>query len=269
MFVFSALFLCLSSFSPLICYFCPQNMIIFMSTPFFRFKKFTVWHDKCGMKVGTDGVLLGAWCNVSNASKALDIGSGSGLISLMLAQRNAHVHVDAIDIDADAVIQSAENVSRSIFSERITVIQYDITRFGESCCCGGISDKYDLIASNPPFYTENVLSSDKKRNNARHASSLPFCKLLEKASILLADEGEFDVILPFGVAADFISMAAMYGLFLSRRTDVKNSCSKPFKRVLLAFCKKYRNAECGELCLRGLDNHYSEEYKQLTADFYE
>lgn len=238
-----------------------------MSTPFFKFKQFTVWHDKCGMKVGTDGVLLGAWCNVHKAVHALDIGSGSGLISLMMAQRNIALLVDAVDIDADAVNQAAENVKSSIFSDRIKVTLCDITKVDKDNSYG-LSDKYTLIVSNPPFYGENVHSSDKQRNKARHTSSLPFSQLIEKASLLLDDNGEFDVIIPFGSVTEFISIAAMYGLYLFRRTNIKDSITKPFKRSLLAFTKYPVNTELSELCLRDTDNQYSTAYRELTENFY-
>ena len=127
-----------------------------MSTPFFKFKKFTIWHDKCGMKVGTDGVLLGAWCNVSEAKSALDIGTGSGLISLMMAQRNPALSIDAIDIDSNAVDQAIENVKSSIFSDCIKVIQCDITKVGNGNC-HDLADKYALIVSNPPLDRKSVV----------------------------------------------------------------------------------------------------------------
>ncbi|MCM1312807.1 MAG: methyltransferase [Bacteroides sp.] len=238
-----------------------------MSTPFFKFKKFTVWHDKCGMKVGTDGVLLGAWCNVSNATNALDMGSGSGLIALMIAQRNSALQVDAIDIDADAVEQASENIKASIYSQRIRVVLGDITQIGNDNR-QGLSEKYALIVSNPPFYKEDVHPTDSRRNNARHTSSLPFSALIEKAADLLDDNGEFDVIIPFGAATEFISIAATCGLYLSRRTNIRDSIAKPFKRSLLAFTKCSADTEYSELCLRGTDNMYSEAYKELTDDFY-
>lgn len=238
-----------------------------MSTPFFKFKKFTIWHDKCGMKVGTDGVLLGAWCNVSEAKSALDIGTGSGLISLMMAQRNPALSIDAIDIDSNAVNQAIENVKSSIFSDCIKIIQCDITKVGNGNC-HDLADKYALIVSNPPFYGENVYSSDRQRNNARHTSSLPFSLLIEKSSALLDDDGEFDVIIPFGSASEFISIAAMHGLYLSRRTNVKDSIIKPFKRSLLAFTKHPVCTKQSELCLREADNQYSVAYRELTKDFY-
>lgn len=238
-----------------------------MSTPFFKFKKFTIWHDKCGMKVGTDGVLLGAWCNVSEAKSALDIGTGSGLISLMMAQRNPALSIDAIDIDSSAVNQAIENVKSSIFSDCIKVIQCDITKV-DNGNSHDLADKYTLIVSNPPFYGENVYSSDRQRNNARHTSSLPFSLLIERSSALLDDDGEFDVIIPFGSAPEFISIAAMHGLYLSRRTNVKDSVTKPLKRSLLAFTKHPVCTEQSELCLREADNQYSVAYRELTKDFY-
>ena len=143
-----------------------------MSNAFFQFKQFTVWHDRSAMKVGTDGVLLGAWCCVDGARTALDVGTGSGLIALMMAQRNEHLEVLGVDIDENSVLQAQENAKRSPFAERLRFQQTDVrTMVGRH--------EFDLVVSNPPFYTTDTISPQAERGAARNAKSLPF-KLCKK-----------------------------------------------------------------------------------------
>jgi len=214
------------------------------------------------MKVGTDGVLLGSWADVNGAHTALDIGTGSGLIALMLAQRNENLVVDAIDIDEDAVEQAKENINGCPFRDRISAFQADFTRYM------GMNGRYDLIVSNPPFYVEHTSCPDIQRNVARHPSSLPLEKLMSGASHLLMPQGVFALIVPTSVSDDILTLAGKCGLNLCRRTDVITSPHKVAKRVLLEFSPASKEPVLTSLLIRNGDNEYSPEFRQLTSQFY-
>ena len=197
----------------------------------FRFKQFTIQDSVCAMKVGTDGVILGAWADMNSpvaSPRILDIGTGSGLIAIMLAQRFADAHIDAIDIDESAIIQTKENVANCPYAERIIAWKTDLADMEEE-------PRYDLIVSNPPFYQEDTSCPDAKRDTARHTTSLPFDTLLHKASTLLRDGGTFCVIVPTSAATGLIGSSALHSLYLSGRTDIHTTIRKPAKRTLLAF----------------------------------
>ncbi len=249
----------------------------------FRFKQFFVRHDRCAMKVGTDGVLLGSWATVSHASTALDIGTGTGLIALMLAQRNPNLLIDALDIDPDAVAQAQENIAASPFHDRIKVHLQDFTLtspISTSSCSKAVANSslftlhsslkspYSLIISNPPFYTEHTSCPDDKRDAARHTSSLPISSLMSGAASLLAPEGLFSLIIPTSLVPEVISEGAQHGLFLSRRTDVVTTPNKQPKRTLLEFSKHQKETHHDILHIRDAHNNYTEAYKNLTQDFY-
>ncbi|MCH5176030.1 MAG: methyltransferase [Prevotellaceae bacterium] len=248
-----------------------------MPNPFFRFKQFAIRHDRCAMKVGTDGVLLGAWAlpvcegkgKVTSATtlNILDVGTGSGLIALMLAQRFPHSHIEGIDIDEASVLQATENVKASVFRGQITISQMDYGDVEQFC------NKYDLIVSNPPFYKEDTLSGNVARDMARHTSFLSFETLISNTVKLLLPNGVFCVIIPYQDASDFISICVQEKLSLIRRMDIKPTPQKPPNRTLLAFspCKEMAvNIEFQPqlLTLYDADNHRTEEYSSLTKDFY-
>ncbi len=228
----------------------------------FRFRCFEVSHDRCAMKVGTDGVLIGAWCDVSVGDRVIDVGAGSGLIALMVAQRNEAAMVDAIDVDDGAVEQARENVSRSLFADRIRVMRQDF------CEVGGLKEEYDLIVSNPPFYTADTLSPNRERSMARNAGSLPFEVLVRRAAELLAPNGELAMVVPVDAARHIISLGAEHGLYLTRRTDVADSPTAEVKRVLLAFGHEIRMTERSRLFVHDERGERSEEMGRLTAEFY-
>ncbi|MBR1667744.1 MAG: methyltransferase domain-containing protein [Bacteroidaceae bacterium] len=239
-----------------------------MPNPYFRFKQFTIRHDRSAMKVGTDGVLLGAWaslCKKASQSKTniLDIGTGTGLIALMLAQRFPMAVIEGVDIDDASIEQAKENVKSSPFSLRISIEKKDFNSI-ES-----FSNKYDLIVSNPPFYQEDTLGGNHARDAARHTTSLPFETLIENASLLLTKQGVFSVILPSGEASHFIAICATYGLYLEHRTDIQSTPQKLSKRVLLAFMKDYHfTVAIDSLTLYDGQGNRTSEYNQLTEDFY-
>ena len=230
----------------------------------FRFKQFSIRHDKCAMKVGTDGVLLGAWGSVGGSS-ILDIGTGTGLIALMSAQRNPEAEVFGIDIDEAAACQAKENFEASPFgTHRLHSICGDILSDNFSF----MPDKFDAILCNPPFFTEDTLPSDKGRALARNSKSLPFPSLVGKVASLLADEGTFSVILPSQTVTEFVGLCLSEGLHLMRRMSVQTTARKLPRRALLAFTK--RNVACHEetLVLMNSDGSRSLAYQELTTDFY-
>lgn len=232
-----------------------------MGNPFFKFKKFTVYHDRCAMKVGTDGVLLGAWADVSHSCRVLDIGTGTGLIALMLAQRNQHATIVAVDVDADAISQATENVRHSPWSERITPVLEDV-------CVYTSETQFDTIVSNPPYFIDSLKCPDNQRNLARHTDSLDLASLLEKVYELLTPEGRFSIILPADQRGMFVQIAEQKGLYPSRCTSVITRPGFPSKRFLMELCKAKKEVQSDDLVVE-LDRHvYSEEFTALVKDFY-
>lgn len=235
-----------------------------MSNPFFQFKQFVVYHDKCAMKVGTDGVLAGAWAQVEGAGRILDVGTGSGLIALMLAQRNASASVTAVDIDGEAVAQACENVARSSWADRIQVMEQDIRLAPDSW-----KGTFDAIVSNPPYFVEKVKCPHGPRNLARHTDGLDFESLLGKVADLLAEDGCFSVILPVDAASGFIALALAKKLYLSRQTWVHPREDLAAKRVLMSFVKQpCRDTKIGHLSIEVSRHIYTDEFKELAAPFY-
>lgn len=219
-------------------------------------------HDRCAMKVGTDGVLLGSWTQVNDARTALDVGCGTGLIALMLAQRNGNLNIIGIDIDDEAVEQARENVWESPWSARIRIEKHDFNEVFPS------EDQFDLIVSNPPFYTEDTTCPDGSRQKARHATSLPIETMMKQASRLLTQEGRLTLIVPYSAATDVIGEAVMNNLYLSRRTDVKTTPTKTAKRTMLEFSRKTQPTVYDTLTLKDKEGNMSDEYRALTEDFY-
>ncbi len=231
-----------------------------MSNPYFQFKQFTVFHDQCAMKVGTDGVLIGAWADCSQSERILDVGTGSGLIALMLAQRSKAL-VDALDIDEDACKQAKYNVEKSIFRKRIQVIQSDFNDFDTN-------QKYDLIVSNPPYFTNSLHAPDSQRNIARHNHVLPFEKLLKKSVTLLTEMGKIALILPFDAENQIQSLAEKNGLFLFRKTIVRPKPDANPKRILLEYSNKETIPTISEFYIEKERHVYSDEFLKLTGGFY-
>ncbi len=233
-----------------------------MPNPYFSFKQFTVHHDRCAMKVGTDGVLLGAWADVSQARRVLDIGTGTGLIALMLAQRSAEARITAIDIDADAVGQARENVTASPWADRITVEQQDLCRYHAD-------ERFDLIVSNPPYFNDSLKCPDAQRATARHTDGLDFHTLITQTIALLTENGRFAVIIPTDGMPLFMEIALREGLHLHRRTLVRTKPDAAPKRVLLSFGRSSEVETVEDELVVELARHeYSEEYIALTRDFY-
>jgi len=231
----------------------------------FRFKKFSVSQEKTAMKVGTDGVLLGAWTPVSHRPQTiLDIGAGTGLVALMLAQRSDAAQIDALEIDADAHEECTENFERSPWSDRLFCFHASLDDFIDEL----EDETYDLIACNPPFYVETVASGNEARDKARQNQSLPFADLVEAAGILLSDEGIFSVIIPFKNEADFIALAAGEGLCPQLLTRVKGTPESAVKRSLIAFGRTKIEPVVDEMAIEITRHQYTAGFRKLTGDFY-
>ncbi|MEE3652078.1 MULTISPECIES: tRNA(1)(Val) (adenine(37)-N(6))-methyltransferase TrmN [unclassified Brenneria] len=230
----------------------------------FTFKQFFVAHDRCAMKVGTDGILLGAWTPVAGVSRILDIGCGSGLIALMLAQRTRHhVQIDAVELDAAAGRQAGENIAASPWSERMRVYVDDVVNFAAA---GPAS--YPLIISNPPYYAPGVACGTAQRAQARYTTALTHEILLDCVRRLITPDGVFCVVLPTAVADDFIPLAQRRNWFLRQRLDVSEYHSRPAHRTLLALSPQSGECLTRQLVIRDADRRYSTEFQALTKDFY-
>ncbi|MDR1886676.1 MAG: methyltransferase [Prevotellaceae bacterium] len=233
-----------------------------MSNDYFRFKRFTVKQDRTAMKVGTDGVLLGAWVAVNGSEKnVLDIGTGTGLLALMMAQKIPDAKITACEIDESACRQAIENISSAGWSERITVINTDIRAYAPN------SEKFDLITCNPPYFEKSLKSRDGKRNLARHNDSLPFPDLMDCVHRLLRDDGRFALIVPEKKVGTIIELAAGKKLFPARRLNVKYRETGTTDRVILELSCIVRQPEETTLTVR-TENGYSDEYKSVTKEFY-
>lgn len=231
----------------------------------FTFKQFSVQQDQCAMKIGTDGVLLGAWCPIdNNPFSVLDIGAGTGILSLMLAQRSNAEQIDAIEIDENAYEQCVENFEASPWSDRLFCFHAGLDEFIEDP-----EDEYDIIISNPPFYSEDFKTDNSQRDLARFQDALPFEDLVEAADLLLSENGIFAVIIPFKEEERFIDLCAEVELFPVKVTRVKGSHNTPIVRSLVAF-KRYELSvlDADELVIEINRHEYTEDYINLTKDFY-
>jgi tRNA1Val (adenine37-N6)-methyltransferase len=231
----------------------------------FKFKQFSIQQDLCAMKIGTDGVLLGAWTPIeNNPFSVLDIGTGTGIIALMLAQRSSAQQIDALEIDDDAYEQSVDNFENSPWSDRLFCFHAALDEFVEEP-----EDEYDLIVSNPPFYTDDFKSATEQRNLARFADAMPFEDLIEAADLLLSENGIFTVIIPFKEEENFLALAKEYELYPVKITRVKGTPTTEIKRSLLAFSRNENAVNAiDELVIETARHIYTPEYIALTKDFY-
>lgn len=232
-----------------------------MSSDCFRFKQFEVCHAGCAMKVGTDGVLLGAWASCQQ--RILDVGTGSGLIALMLAQRFDNAQVDAIDMDADAVGQATENFARSPWSDRLSCRQIAVQDLAKE------DVRYDAIVSNPPYFVDSLKSPNLQRQTARHTDMLSYEELLASCEHLLTADGVLSLILPADSEQLVLDKASSVGLYPTRLVHVYSKPGKPVKRIMLELRK--RNDQPCEESHFYIESEYSprsDEYVALTKDFY-
>lgn len=229
----------------------------------FRFKQFSVRQDRCAMKVGTDGVLLGAWAGRSPTA-VLDIGAGTGLISLMLAQRTDAGIIDAIEPDPMAFEQCVDNFENSPWADRLFCYHTDLEEFLEEA-----EERYDLIVTNPPFYSEKNSPFSGARERARQQHFLPFGLILRGVNMLITEDGTFSLILPAGEVAAFSELALENGLKLHRICQVRGQPASKIKRCLLEFRRDTPAKLIRESLVIELQrHHYSEEYIALTKEFY-
>lgn len=234
-----------------------------MANSFFRFKQFTINQERCAMKVGTDGCLLGAWADLTQSHKILDVGCGSGLIAIMAAQRCADARITGIELDEDAASQARENAAASPWGERIEIIHQDFLKYTPD-------EKFDTILSNPPFFTKSLKCPDDKRAKARHDDSLASSDLLSHAYSLLIDGGRLSVVIPAEQSETWRTQAADTGLQLTKIAYIYTRPTAVPKRVLMEFTK---NRECATVCetkfiLEEEPGKYSEEAVRLLQPFY-
>ena len=227
----------------------------------FTFKQFHVQHDRCAMKVGTDGVLLGCWTDVPASGNVLDIGTGSGLIALMIAQRT-NAQIDAIDIASDAYEQACFNFAQSPWDERLKAYIAPIQEWQHEAL-------YDLIISNPPYFNNSLKNPDKGRELARHTDSLSYAELIAHSVRLLKDWGRLSIILPAEAESEVCTIADAHGLYLSRVTRVYSKECKPVRRVLLSWTKQADSiVREDRLVLENAEGGRSTQYQELAKDFY-
>jgi tRNA1Val (adenine37-N6)-methyltransferase len=231
----------------------------------FRFKKFQIHQDKTAMKVGTDGVLLGAWTDISEAENILDIGTGTGLIALMMAQKNEVVKIDAVEIDESSYEQATQNFEESPWNRRLSVFQASIQDYTENC-----EKQYDLIISNPPYFVNSTKSKFNHKNQVRHTDSLSFEELIKAVNFLLKPSGRFCVVLPFAEGEIFEILAKAEKLYCTKKVSVKGRDFKPTERLLMQFEKQEKAIEERHLVIQNSPKRhdYTSDYINLTKDFY-
>jgi tRNA1Val (adenine37-N6)-methyltransferase len=233
-----------------------------MSNNWFKFKQFTVYQESAAMRVGTDGVLLGAWTDHPTPLRILDIGSGTGVISLMAAQRWSEARIDAIDPDLGAFEQSRSNFEQSPWGNRLTAHHIDLQHF--------YSQSYDLIISNPPYFVNSLKNPDSAKSTARHTDSLPHNELVQHAARLLSPEGTFAVILPADLKLNLFELALKNGLSVRRTAEIFDRKGKSSIRIMAEFKKSISAKPINEkIYIRDAESgDYTEQYKSLTKDFY-
>jgi len=228
----------------------------------FQFKQFSVEDDRSTMKVGTDAVLLGAWTNIKNAKNMLEIGTGSGIISLMLAQRS-EARIEAIDIDKSSIDQAIENFKISPWNERLKATYYSLKNFIKDN-----KNKYDLIVSNPPFFIDSLKSPDKNKTRSKHTDELSYSDLIQGLLYFLSPQGRSCLILPHTESKSFINLARIENLHLNKQLLIKPKKNKIANRILMEFSFIKTAIEENEIYLREEDNSFSADYKKLCEDYY-
>ncbi len=234
-----------------------------MANPYFRFKQFEIRQDACAMKVGTLACIFGAWAGTEAPNRILDIGTGTGLLALMLAQRFAHSRIDAVEIDEKAAEQAAENFERSKWSDRIRIYGEDIRKFRTE---RGL--RYDLIISNPPFFNNQTPTPDRRDNLARHGYALTLEQLAGKVAFLLQKGGSFYVLLPVEESRYLQSLLQKNRLHPFRRLYIYNRPATPVKALVTAYSFSERSIEDHEIMIWGEDGNYTPDYIHLMSDFY-
>ncbi len=237
-----------------------------MNEKLFRFKKFDILHSNGVMKVNTDGVLLGAWSDVRHSTNGLDIGTGTGIISLMLAQRNPVLNVTGVEIEHSAYMMTCYNFKNSPFTARLKAVQSAIQDYAMSSSC-----TYDIIVSNPPYFTGGIVSKNENKSYNRHTLLLSHKELILAVRKLLSTDGHFDVIMPYEEGYAFIELANKSDLYLKRMTEVRSREKSKIERILLRFSPFSTNDFSKDelIIYNGMGpKDYTPEFKSLTKDFY-
>jgi len=232
-----------------------------LSAPF-RFKQFSVSDDKSAMKVGTDAVLLGVSTDICKAGTILDVGTGCGVIALILAQRS-DVKIEAIDIDKSSIEDAMDNFNKSPWSGRLKAFHTSLQDYANES-----KFAYDLIVSNPPFFENSLESPDVKKKLSKHSDTLSHSELITSVARLLSPNGKFEVILPFTEREKFVNLALIENLFCSREILISPKMGKNPNRIILQFNREKSKRKILELMVRNQDNSFTEEYISLTKDFY-
>ncbi|MDF2158820.1 methyltransferase [Algoriphagus sp. CAU 1675] len=231
-----------------------------MGNSWFQFQQFRVEQDRCAMKISTDAVVLGALAKTDNPRRILDIGSGTGVIALMLAQRFHEAQITAVELDMEASAQAEENFKGSVFRNRLELWQGRIQDFKSS-------DSFDLIVSNPPYFPDHLKSSDPKRNQALHTDELPFGELIAQVDELLSEEGEFWLILPPRQMLDFENLAKDFGLFPSQQYRMQDSPNKPVHRIIASFSWKKQEIQAFNFFIKENSGEFTLFYKDLISGY--
>lgn len=230
---------------------------------YFNFKQFTIQQSNAAMKVGTDGVLLGSWASVENVSSALDVGTGTGIVALMLAQRSS-AKIEAVEIEETACADALLNFRNSPWENRLSLFNSSFQDFAQSS-----AQKFDCVVSNPPYFRQDTKSDCQKRSLARHSDNLPFEVLAGGVARLLSENGHFSVVLPIEAEREFRSCAANYRLFPKRIMRVRPNPLKPLKRVLIEFRFEAMLEDENELIIESEIHHdYTSAFVDLVKDFY-
>ncbi|MFK7833604.1 MAG: tRNA1(Val) (adenine(37)-N6)-methyltransferase [Winogradskyella sp.] len=234
-----------------------------MTKPF-KFKQFTVQQNRCAMKIGTDGVLLGAWASVAHHPfNVLDIGAGTGILSLMIAQRSDANQIEAIEIDDDAFEQCAENFENSPWNDRLFCFHASLLEYIEA-----VDEKFDLIICNPPFYSEDYKTKDTSRNLARFSDAMPLEHIVFAVINFLSDKGKFSIIIPYKEEETVIEEVSLIDLFPNRILRVRGHKNSEIKRSLIEFSYTESTVQISELIIETERHNYTEDYMNLTKDFY-
>lgn len=231
-----------------------------MANSWFQFQGFRIEQDRCAMKISTDAVLLGALANAENPSKILDIGTGTGVIALMLAQRFPHSRIQAVEIDPAAASQARENFEKSPFAERMEVWEGKLQEFSST-------EKFDLIVSNPPYFPDHLKSSDAQRNLALHNDGLPFGDLMKKVSAILAPGAKFWVILPPRQLLDLQKIARFHGLFPLEKFTIQDNPAKPVIREVVSFEFEEKEISQNEILIKDNSGVLHDSYRKLISGF--
>ena len=228
----------------------------------FRFKQFSVLNDKSAMKVGTDGVLLGAWTDVTGAKKVLDIGTGTGLIALMIAQRS-NAEITGVEIDHDAACEAEHNFAVSSWQNRLNVVEKNFIEYVETC-----KEKYDIIVSNPPYFVNSLECSDEKRLQARHTGTLSYEQLIKGAASLLAENGSICLITPIEVEDLLNSIVEGARLYICKKVYVSSVVGGAAKRILWQISRRKESCAVDSFSIEISRHVYTDEYIALTKEYY-